>query len=100
MDTKDRATHITLTNGFSGKKVVFWMAENSNANITKAAISNYSSTLTNQSNRIPSGRETFEISSEDTVVYKIMYSPDFYDFDSEQYHKTILQEKLNGSYIL
>lgn len=55
------------------------MAENSNANITKAAISNYSSTLTQHSNRVSSGRETFGISSQDTVIYKVMYSPNFHD---------------------
>lgn len=25
--------------------------------------------------------------SEDTMIHKVMYSPNFYDFDSEQYHK-------------
>ena len=68
--------------------------------ITKVAISNYASTLTQQSNPIPSGRETFKISSEDSVIHKVMYSPNFYDFYSEQYHKKMIQEKLNGSYIL
>ena len=100
LDTNHGTTHITLLNSFNGKKVVIWMTENSNANITKVAISNYTSILTRQSNRIPSGRETFKISSEDTVIHKVMYSPNFYDFDSEQYHKIKLQEKLNGSYIL
>ena len=76
------------------------MAENSNAGVVKAAISNYSSTLSHQSNGIASGREIFEITSQDTVIHKIMYSPNFYAFDSEQYHKIMLQEKLNGSYIL
>ena len=76
------------------------MTENSNANITKAAISNYSSTLTQHSHRIPGGRETFGISSQDTVICKVMYSPNFYDFDSEQYHRIMMQERLNGSYVL
>ena len=42
LETNSGRTHIPLTNDFNGKKVVFWMAENSNASITKAAISNYS----------------------------------------------------------
>ena len=29
-----------------------------------------------------------------------MVSPNFYDFDSEQFHRVMLQEKINGSYIL
>ena len=47
LDTNSGRTHISLTNDFNDKKVVFWMTENSSANITKAAISSYSSTLTN-----------------------------------------------------
>ena len=31
---------------------------------------------------------------------RLMFSPNFYDFDSEQFHKVMLQEKLNGSYKL
>lgn len=53
--------------------------------------------LTQHSNRIPSGRETSGISPQDAVIYKVMYSPNFYDFDSEQCHKIMIQEKLNGS---
>ena len=86
LDTNHGATHITLLNSFNGKKIVIWMAENSNANI-KVAVSNYASTLTQQSNRVLSGKETFKISSEDTVIHNVMYSPNFYDFDSQQYHK-------------
>lgn len=69
------------------------MTENSNANITKASISNYSSTLTQNSNPLNSGRD-------DRVIYRLMYSPNLYDFDSEQYHSVMLQEKSNGSYVL
>ena len=34
-----------------------------------------------------------------SIYYKLMYSPNFYDFDSEQFHKVMLQEKLSGSYV-
>ena len=100
LDTDNLTNHITLLNGLTGEKVAIWMAESSNANITKVAISSYASTLTQQSNPISSGRETFKVSSEDTVIHKVMYSLYLYDFDSEQYHKIMIQEKLNGSYIL
>ena len=56
LETNSGKTHISLTNDFNGKKVVFWTAENSNANITKAALSNCSSFLTQHSNRVPNGR--------------------------------------------
>ena len=29
-----------------------------------------------------------------------MYSSKFYDFDAEQYHRVLLQEKLNGAYVV
>ena len=81
------------------KKIVIWLTENFNSNITKAKISNYNSILSLQTVRYTREQE-FEFSSKGGVLSKIMYSPNFYDTDSEQYHKVMLQEKLNGSYIL
>ena len=37
---------FTLPNSFNGKKIVLWLAEDFNTNVTKVKISNYSSTLT------------------------------------------------------
>ena len=45
-------------------------------------------------------KEGLNIHGEDGELSKIMYSPNFYDIDSEQYHKVLLQEKLNGSYVI
>ena len=44
--------------------------------------------------------QQFVFTIEEGVLSKILFSPNFYDTDSEQYHKVILQEKLNGSYIV
>ena len=83
---------------FNGKKIVIWLAEDFSQNITKAKISNY-----NSISSLPAVRYTneqkFEFTTEGGVLSKIMFSPNFYDTDSEQYHKVMLQEKLNGSYI-
>ena len=68
--------------------------------VVKASISNYSSTLTQSSALAAMNDYKFKIFSDDTVIHKVMYSPNFYDFDSEQYHKIMLQENLNGSHIL
>ena len=68
LDTNTGQITIPLTNEFNGKKVVFWITENSNANITKAAISNYSSTLTKRSNLISSGRGVLVLNSQDTIL--------------------------------
>ena len=66
----------------------------------KASISNHSATLTLISGLVSEGNYTFEIFSEDAIIYKVMYAPNFYDLDSEQFHRIMVQEKLNGSYVL
>ena len=89
---------FTMLSSFNGKKIVLWLTENFNSNITKVKISNYSAILS-----LPIVRYTIEqefvFTTEDGVLNKLMYSPNFYDTDSEQYHEVMLQEKLNGSYI-
>ena len=98
--TINRATqNFTMLSEFNGKIIVLWLTENFDSNVTKVKISNYSGTLT-----IPAVHynvnQRWKFNTEDGVLNKLMYSPNFYDFDSEQYHKVILQEKLNGSYIV
>ena len=88
-----------MPNDFNGKKIVIWLAEDFSQNITKVKISNYSAILSLQTVRYTIEQE-FTFSTDDGVLSKIMYSPNFYDDDSGQYHKVILQEKLNGSYIV
>ena len=82
-----------------GKKIVIWLAEDFSQNITKAKISNYSAILSLQAVRYTNQQEIM-FNIEDGVLSKIMFSPNFYDDDSEQYHKVLLQEKLNGSYVI
>ena len=82
-----------------GKKSVIWLTENFNSNITKVKISNYNSILSLPIVRYTNEQE-FVFTTEGGVLSKIMYSSNFYDTDSEQYHKVMLQEKLNGSYIM
>lgn len=91
---------ITLPSSFHDKKLVSWLTENSNANTIKASISNYSATITMNKSPFSGVRDTFETYIESGNVYKIMYSTNFYDFDSEQFHRIMLQEKLNGSSVL
>ena len=81
-------TSITLPNGFNGKRVVFWLTRQGSsggATVVKASVSNHCSTLTQNSNLAASGGDyKFKIMSQDAVIYKIMYSPNFYAFDSKQ----------------
>ena len=90
---------IILPSSFNGKRIVIWLTENSNANITKASISNYSSTLTEASSPIRNQRVNFGFTTQDGVLHRLMYSNNFYDFDSEQYHRIVIQEKISGSYL-
>ena len=57
LDNNSVETPITLLKSFNNEKGVIWMTENSNAGITKVAISNYASTLIQQSNPISSERK-------------------------------------------
>ena len=92
---------ITVPSSFNGKRVVFWLSEKGIGRfIVKASILNYASTLTRFSSYASRNNYRFEKFSHDAVIYKVMYTSNFYDFDSEQYHKIKLQEKLNGSYVL
>ena len=90
---------FTMPSSFNGQKIVLWLTEKFDTNVTKVKISNYSSTIT-----IPAVQynvnQRWKFTTEDGVLNKLMYSPQFYDTDSEQFHKVMLQEKLNGSYIL
>ena len=88
-----------MPSSFNGKKIVLWLIENFDTNVTKVKISNYSSTLT-----IPAVQynvnQRWKFTTEDGELIRLMFSPNFYDTDSEQFHKVMLQEKLSGSYIL
>ena len=88
-----------MLSSFNGKKIVIWLTENFNSNITKAKISNYNSILSLPIVRYTNEQE-FVFTTQGGVLCKIMYSSNFYDTDSEQYHQVMLQEKLNGSYIV
>ena len=90
---------FTMPSSFNGRKNVIWLIENFSSNVTKVKISNYSSTIT-ISAVLYTNEQEFEFTTEGGVLNKIMFSPNFYDFDSVQFHKVMLQEKLSGSYIV
>ena len=92
---------FTVPNSFNVKRVVFWLSKKSIGRfIVNVSISNYACTLTRFSSYASIDNCRFEIYSQDAVIYKIMHTSKFYDFDSMQFHKVMLQEKLNGSYVL
>ena len=88
-----------LPHDFNGKKIVLWLTHSVDSIVTKANLSNYSSTLTlDNANYVPN--QNFDFTTDDGVLNKIMFSQNFYDFDSEPFKRIMIQEKLNGSYIL
>ena len=97
--TSSKRQFFGLPSGFNGKKIVLWLAHSVDTIVTKVNLSNYSSTLTlDNANYVPD--QDFDFTTEDGVLNKIMFSPNFYDFDSEAFKRIMIQEKLNGSYIL
>ena len=75
------------------------MSESFSSGVTKVKISDYSSTITMSAVNYNLNQQ-FVFRNEGGLLSKILFSPNFYDNDSEQYHKVILQEKLDGSYIV
>lgn len=98
LTTNRGSSHVTFTRAYKGK-IVVCLTENSNARITKASLCNYSAKLIQASNAITNDRLQFGFTSDDMILIKFMYSKNFYDFDSVQYHKIMIQEKLSGSYV-
>ena len=90
--------NITMPSSFSGKKIVLYIAESFSEGVTKVKISDYSGTIIMSAVNYNRDQE-FIFTTEDGVLSKILFSPKFYDDHSDQYHKVILQEKLDGSYI-
>ena len=94
-----KSSEIALLDSFNGKNIVIWLTGSGNTNFIKAAISNNPAKLT-LNTAVNFENNNFEFKTEDGVIKKFMYSPNFYDFDSEQYHRIMIQEKLNGTYII
>ena len=97
--TSNKRQFFSLPNDFNRKKIVLWLAHSVDTIVTKVNLSNYSSTLSiDSANYVPS--QDFDFITEDGIMNKIMFSPNFYDFDSEAFKRIMIQEKINGSYIL
>ena len=97
--SNNKRKFFSLPSSFDGKKIVLWLGQSVDSIVTKVNISNYSSTLA-LANSNHTTNPYFDFITEDGVLSKIMFSPNFYDFDSEHFHRVMIQEKINGSYIL
>ena len=81
------------------QKTVLWLTESVDSIVTKAKI-NYSSATLTLSTSNHSTSQDFDFTIGDAVLSKIMFSPNFYDFDSEAFHRVMLQEKINRTEII
>ena len=95
----NQSQSFSVPSSFNGKEIVIWLADNPEINIRKVKISNFSSTLSLLTPPLVAFSRTFMFTTESGILSKLMFSPNFYDFDSEQFHKVMIQEKINGSYI-
>ena len=99
LNINNKSQSFTMPSDFNEKYIILWLTENYNPNVTKIKISNYGSILS-----LPSANNStsqkFEFTVESGVLSKMMFSPNFYDFDSEQFHRSMIQEKINGTYII
>ena len=96
----NRKNKFTLTDDFDDKYLVIWWTFNQRNRITKISISNYSSTITESTHISNIRNQIFKFLSGGGIINKFMFSTNFYDFDSEAFKKIMLEEKLDGSYIL
>ena len=99
LNINNKSQSFMMPSDFNGKYIILWLTEKYNPNVTKIKISNYGSILS-----LPSANNAnslkFEFTLESGVLSRMMFSPNFYDFDSEQFHRSMIQEKINGTYII
>ena len=78
LDVGSLRSVLSMLNDFNGKKNVVWLTQSSNNNLTKVKINNYNSLLS-VSRVVNTNEQKFEFTSQDGVLCKIMFSPNFYD---------------------
>ena len=88
--------NLTLPSSFNDKTIVLWLAANFNKNATKLKVSNYAQTITLNAVQY-NVNQKWDFLTKDGEIYKLMYSNNFYDTDSDEYHKIMIQEKINES---
>ena len=71
-----------MPSSFNGKKIVLYIAESFSEGVTKVKLSDYSSTIS-MSTVNYNNNQKFVFTTEDGVLSKILFSPNFYDTDSD-----------------
>ncbi|CAH3140223.1 unnamed protein product [Porites evermanni] len=89
---------MAMPSSFHGKHIILWLTESRNPAITKVNISNYSTSLIWRNFSYPANLK-FTFECDDGIMFRLMYSPNFYDVRGSVFHKVMLQEKLLGSHV-
>ena len=82
-----------LPDDFNDKYIVIWWAFDRRAGISKISVSNYASTFTESTSFNSFDSQDFKFLSTDGNINKLMFSTNFYDFDSEAYKKNNVRRK-------
>ena len=90
---------LTMPTSFFGKKIVLWITQNGTTPITKVNISNYSSELIINSAPYVNTQK-YEFFNSSTEIYRLMYSSNFYDTHGVEHHTILLEEKLQGNFVV
>ena len=91
---------FTLTDDFHDKWIIIWWTFDQRSGFSKISISNYASTITESTPLNSFNTQNFRFTSGEGTINKFMFSNNFYDFDSEAYKKIMLEEKLDGTYVI
>ena len=90
---------VGFTSDFKNKQLCIWICYNAPRRLYKMALSNYTSHVNQAIPRaINSRSDQFEIDY-DGFVNKIGFVDKFIDIDSLDFHRILLEEKRNGSYL-
>ena len=88
-------TTVTIPSAFHPKKLSFgWLNLDQ---LKKMAISNYSGTVTTirPTSSYVSNQASLNLKTE--KLYRVMVANKFHDFDSREYHMTLIEEKERGT---
>ena len=99
IDYQSGTYETQFTNDFQNKQLFIWICFNGSQNLYKMALSNCSSHISETFNPpVNFFSRQFEIDY-DVFVNKIGFTDKFIDIDNMEFHRIILEEKRNGTYL-
>ena len=99
LNVNNTNSSFTVLSEYNGKTIVLYLTESFSSNVTKFRLSDYSDTLIVLPTVHYSNDQYWKFTIGDGQLYRIMSTPNFYDIDSVEYKKLLIQEKLNGSHM-